>query len=96
MTVTTKRWALAEYLTYDDGSDAHRYELENGEIIKMSSESDANLLIAMYLLFAFGQFVSPRLLRTKTEIQTSGSRTTARIPDVMVLTGELAEALQGG
>lgn len=95
MTVTTKRWTLADYLTYDDGSDSHCYELENGEIIKMSSESDSNLLIAMYLLFAFGQFVSPKLLRTKTEIQTSGSRATVRIPDLMVLTEELAEALRG-
>lgn len=95
MTVTTKRWTLEEYLTFDDGSDSHRYELENGEILRMSSESNINHLITMFLLMTFGNFVPVQRLRDKAEIQTSGSRATVRIPDLMILTEELAEALSG-
>ncbi len=95
MTVATKRWTLAEYLTYDDGSDSHRYELENGEIIRMPSESDLNQNIAVFLMFTFGQFVSPSLLRWATEVQTSGSGATVRIPDLMLMSEELADALKG-
>ncbi len=95
MTVATKRWTLAEYLTYDDGSDSHRYELENGEIIRMPSESHLNQAIAVFLLFAFGEFVPRSLLRWATEIETSGSGATVRIPDIMLLTEELDEAMKG-
>ncbi|MEM9276907.1 MAG: Uma2 family endonuclease [Cyanobacteria bacterium P01_F01_bin.143] len=42
----------------------------------------------------FAQFVAPRLLRCKdTEIVVTGSRTTVRLPDLMVLTENLADAL---
>lgn len=61
----------------------------------MPSESDLNHLIAIALIFAFGQFVPAFLLRNKTEIVVSGSRATTRVPDLMVLTEELAEALTG-
>ena len=95
MTITTNRiMTLAEYLNYDDGTDT-RYELVNGELVKMPSESDLNQAIAIFLLFAFGQFVQPRLLRRGTEIVVTGSRTTTRIPDLIVLTEELATVLSG-
>ncbi|MGB7087921.1 MAG: Uma2 family endonuclease [Phormidesmis sp.] len=95
MTVATKRWTLAEYLSYGDGTDAHRYELENGEIVKMPSESHLNQAIAIFLLLTFSKFVSYTLLRMKTEMQTSGSGVTVRIPDVMVLSKELDQAMTG-
>lgn len=94
MTTTTRRFTLEDYLHYDDGTDT-RYELVAGELVAMPSESDLNNLIAIALIFAFGQWVSPRLIRRGTEIVISGARATSRIPDLMVLTEELASLLQG-
>ncbi|UBF30425.1 Uma2 family endonuclease (plasmid) [Kovacikia minuta CCNUW1] len=91
---TQRRMTLAEYLTYDDGTDT-RYELVNGELFEMPSESDLNNAIAIILIATFLQFVPPSLLRRGTEIVVSGSRATTRIPDVMVLTEESSEALAG-
>lgn len=92
--VTKRRMSLEEYLTYDDGTDAH-YELVNGELVEMPSESDLNNAIAIILIAAFLQVVPASLLRRGTEIVVSGSRATARVPDVMVLTEEAATALAG-
>jgi Uma2 family endonuclease len=94
MTTTTRRMTLEEYLDYDDGTDT-RYELVNGELAEVPSESDLNNLIAVYLLAEFFQFVPVRLLRRGTEIVVNGYRTTTRIPDLMVLTEDLAVALSG-
>ena len=94
MTTTTRRMTLQEYLDYDDGTDTH-YELVNGELAEVPSESDLNNEIAMILLFAIGQFVNPKLLRRGSEIVVNGYRTTTRIPDLMVLTEDLAAALTG-
>ncbi|MEB3122015.1 MAG: hypothetical protein VKL41_12430 [Snowella sp.] len=50
MTVATaKKMTFEEFLDYDDGTDA-LYELENGELIAVSSESDINQRIAIFLL----------------------------------------------
>ena len=92
--VTKRRMTLEEYLTYDDGTDAH-YELVNGELVEMPSESDLNNAIAIILIAALLQVVPASLLRRGTEIVVSGSRATARVPDVMVLTEEAATALAG-
>lgn len=92
MTTTTKLFTLAEYLDYDDGTDK-RYELVNGKLIEMPSESDLNNAIAILLLLEFAQFIPGRLLRRGTEIVVSGSRATTRIPDLLVLTEELVTAL---
>ncbi len=94
MTTTTKLFTLAEYLEYDDGTDK-RYELVNGELIEMPSESDLNNAIAILLLLKFAQFIPGRLLRRGTEIVVSGSRATTRVPDLLVLTEELVTALSG-
>jgi len=94
MTTTTRHFTLAEYLDYDDGTDT-RYELVAGELVVMPSESDINNLIAVTLMFALGQFVSPKLFRRGTEIVISGARATSRLPDLLVLTEELAALLKG-
>lgn len=94
MTTTTKLFTLAEYLEYDDGTDK-RYELVNGKLIEMPSESDLNNAIAILLLLEFAQFIPGRLLRRGTEIVVSGSRATTRVPDLLVLTEELVTALSG-
>ena len=92
MTTTTKLFTLAEYLAYDDGSD-RRYELVNGELKEMPSESDLNNAIAIFLLLAFAKVVPGLLLRRGTEIAVSGSRATVRVPDLLILTEESIAAL---
>jgi Uma2 family endonuclease len=95
MITTTSLMTLEDYLDYDDGSET-RYELVAGVLVEMPTESDLNNLIAIMLMFAFGQFVSPKLLRHKdTEIVVTGSRATVRLPDLIVLTEAGAEALHG-
>jgi Uma2 family endonuclease len=94
MATIIKRFTLAEYLAYDDGTDK-RYELVNGELIEMPSESDLNNQIAMFLIGVFMQIIPIRLLRRGTEIVVSGSRATVRVPDLLLLTEELATALTG-
>jgi Uma2 family endonuclease len=94
MVTTTKYMTLEEYLDYDDGTDT-RYELVNGELFEVSSESDLNNLIAIYLLSKFLQFIPVHCLRRGTEVVVNGYRTTTRIPDLMVLTEDLATALSG-
>lgn len=93
-TPTRKFFTLEEYLAYDDGTDT-RYELVNGELVEMPSESDINGLIVVMLMFALSRFVSPDRFRVKTEIAVSGYRSTTRIPDLMLLTEEAVTALSG-
>jgi len=71
MTTTTRRMTLEEYLDYDDGTDT-RYELVNGELAEVPSESDLNNLIAVYLLAEFLRFMPVRLLRRGTEVVVNG------------------------
>ena len=91
---TRRHMTLEEYLTYDDGTDV-RYELVDGELVEMPSESDVNNAIAILLIVAFARYVPGHWLRRGTEIVVSGSRAIARVPDVMVLTEESAAALEG-
>jgi Uma2 family endonuclease len=94
MTTTTKRLTLEQYLNYDDGTDT-QYELVAGELVVMPPESPQNSIIARYLLAQLLQVVPiQRLCHKDTEIVISGSRATTRLPDLMVLTEELAEVLQ--
>jgi Uma2 family endonuclease len=93
MTTTTQKLSLAEYLNYDDGTDT-RHELCNGELVVMPPESAINNRIALYLLTKFLEIVPFNLICHKdTEIIVIGNRTSARIPDLMILTEELLTAL---
>lgn len=94
MVTTTKRFTLTEYLAYDDVTE-QRYELVNGELVEMPSESDLNNAIAIFLLLTCAQFFPGQLFRRGTEVVVSGSRATSRVPDLMLLTEELATALAG-
>ena len=95
MTIASQKMTLADYLNYDDGSDT-RYELENGELQVMPPESELNRRIAMFLLVYFAQQGLPSSrLTLKTEVVVSGTRATVRLPDLMVLSEELAIALEG-
>jgi Uma2 family endonuclease len=85
---------LEDYLAFDNGADT-QFELVNGELVEMPTESDLNGLIVVMLMFALSRFVPPNRFRIKTEIAVSGYRATCRLPDLMVLTAESAAALQG-
>ncbi|MBP0021840.1 MAG: Uma2 family endonuclease [Cyanobacteria bacterium SBLK] len=87
--------SLEEFLNYDDGTDA-RYELEDGRLLFMPSESDINQRIASFLFAYFLQFgISFYCLRIGLEIAVSGSRSTVRLPDLVVLSEELARIMEG-
>lgn len=94
MTTATRRLTLEEYLNYDDGTDI-RYELVAGELVAVPPESPQNVQISLFLLTQFLRFVPIRQLSNKVEIVVSGFRSTTRIPDLVVLTKELATILQG-
>ena len=94
MKIATTKLTLEEYLNRTEEAEKH-YELIAGSLSQMPPESPQNAEIAIRLLLIFAQFIAtPRLLRCKdTEIVVSGSRTTVRLPDLMVLTEELANIL---
>ncbi|MEB3279485.1 MAG: Uma2 family endonuclease [Lyngbya sp.] len=95
MTTTTEKLTLEEYLAFDDDTE-NRYELVDGELVKMPPETDKNNMISLYLLTAFLKFVSIKLIRHKdTEIVVTGNRTRVRLPDLMILTEELLAAIDG-
>ena len=95
MTVAATRMNLADFFAYDDGTDT-LYELENGELIVMPPESDLNQRIVSFLFAYFLQAgILPECLRMKAEVLVSGARATVRLPDLMVLSEELAAAMAG-
>jgi Uma2 family endonuclease len=84
---------IEEYLTYDDGTDT-RYELVNGELVEMPSESPLNILIATALLLHFAQTGIPVYrLGIKHQIAVRSSSVTAREPDLIVHSEESAIAI---
>lgn len=86
---------LAEFLDYDDGTDM-LYELENGELIPMPSESDLNQRIASFLFAMFLTLGIPsHRLRIGLEVAVSGARVSVRLPDLAILSEELTTALEG-
>jgi Uma2 family endonuclease len=93
MILATQKFTLEDYLAYDDGTE-NRYELVNGELIKMPTESDQNNLISLFLLSEFLKIVSFKLIRHKdTELVVSNNR--VRLPDLMILSEELLNQLGG-
>jgi len=85
---------IDEYLDYDDGTDT-RYELVDGELIEMPSESDLNVLISIFLTVMFSQQIPYYLIRRGTEIFVSSRTVSSRYPDLMVLSEEGQSALEG-
>jgi Uma2 family endonuclease len=94
MTVTTaKKMTFEEFLEFDDGTD-NFYELENGELIFMPSESEINRRIATFLLIFFSQLGIPYYrLSMKTEIAVNSRMVGVRVPDLVVFSEELAEVM---
>ena len=82
---------LADYLSLE-GSTESRCEFVDGEIIEMPPESPQNNLVSLFLLSQFLSCVPLRWLRRMdTEIVVAGR---VRIPDLMVLGDDLANALE--
>ncbi|MHC5727273.1 MAG: Uma2 family endonuclease [Nostoc sp.] len=96
MTVAAaKKMTFEEFLSYDDGTDT-LYELENGELIPMPSESDINQRIAMFLVTCFLQLGIPSYqLRMKAEVAVHSRQVGVRVPDLVVYSQELAKVMQG-
>ena len=95
MTATSQKMTLEEFLAYDDGTD-NLYELENGKLISMPSESEINRRIAMFLLSCLLQQGIPSYrLSMKTEVAVSGARVSVRLPDLLLFSEELAAELEG-
>jgi Uma2 family endonuclease len=94
MIVATKPMSLEEYLNYDDGTD-DIYELVNGKLVLMPPESFQNQQIEISLLVYFVKLgISPQLLRNQIFIAVTGGRATARVPDLTVLSEDLAVQLR--
>jgi Uma2 family endonuclease len=96
MTLTTqRRLSLEEYLTYDDGTDT-RYELVDGVLVEMGTESTINTLIAVYLVFAFADLGIPRYrVGFKQKIEVKSQHATARDPDLTIHTEASLAAIEG-
>jgi Uma2 family endonuclease len=91
---TVKLMTIEEYLAYDDGTDT-RYELVDGELLEMPTESFENSNIAKFLLFELAKSVPLVLIAYNTEVEVSGKRATCRVPDLLLHTEESAAALVG-
>ncbi|MDB9312529.1 Uma2 family endonuclease [Spirulina sp. CS-785/01] len=90
-----KIMSFEDFLNFEDGTDA-RYELEDGRLLYMPSESDINQRIASFLFAYLVQLGIPfYCLRIGAEIAVSGTRATVRLPDLMVLSEELAQEMKG-
>ena len=96
MTVATaKKMTFEEFLGYDDGTDA-LYELENGELITVSSESDLNQRIAIFLLAYFLNSGIPSYrFRMKAEVAVNSGQVGVRVPDLVMYSEELARVMEG-
>ena len=87
------QYTLEEYLNCRHIAHDRHYELENGQIREMPPESWQNLQIVMYLITEITKVIPYQRVTNKAEIIISGSRVTARIPDLIVLTPEGADEL---
>ena len=93
--LSSKTMTLEEYLDYDDGTDT-RYELVDGELVEMPTESPENCQLAKLLMFELAKHVPIALINLKDlEIAVSGRRAKVRLPDLAVLSEEGRAALAG-
>jgi len=90
-----KPLTFEDYLAYDDGSDT-RYELEDGELVEMPTESPENNRISQRLYIELLKHIAYYLIAHKdTEIEVSGRLARCRLPDLMVHTETSFAALKG-
>jgi Uma2 family endonuclease len=96
MTVATQRkMSLEEYLTYDDGTDT-RYELVDGVLVEMGTESTINTRIAVFLIMLFARIgLEADLVGIKQKIEVTSAYASARDPDLMIHSEASALAIEG-
>ena len=95
ISTSAKRLTFEEFLVYEEDSDT-RYELVDGELVEMPTESNENCQIAKRLMFELAKYVPIALLNLKDiEIEVSGRQAKVRLPDLIVLSEEGYALLQG-
>jgi Uma2 family endonuclease len=95
MTVATdRRMTLKEFLTYDDGTNT-RYELVDGVLVAMGTESTGNVQIAMLLIEAFLQLVGRKRVGIKQKIEVRSHYASARDVDLIIHSDESRAAIRG-
>lgn len=95
MIVAATKMTFEEFLAYEDDTEGF-YELENGELIAMPTESEVNRRIAMFLVATFLELGIPfEHLSLKTELAVISTRVSVRIPDLVVFSEDCAIALEG-
>jgi Uma2 family endonuclease len=92
----TRFRSIDEYAALDPSElPEGRFELIDGEIVELPTESDRNLLIAMFLTAMLLQHCPYYLIRRGTEIFVTSRAVTSRIPDLVVLSEEGFSAIDG-
>ena len=81
--LTQKIFTYQEYLDYKDNLEIP-YELIAGKIVEMPPESYKNVQIALRIMTLIADCVGIARVSNKAEIIISGSRITARVPDITV------------
>lgn len=98
MTQTVSRpqlMTLEDYLKYDDGTDT-RYELVNGELVEVPTESPENCRIVKQLMLELAKHIPIALINLKdVEVAVSGRRAKVRLPDLTVISQEGYDGLTG-
>lgn len=93
--IAVKLLTMEDYLAYDDGTDT-RYELVDGELVEMPTESPKNCQIAKLLMLELAKYFPIVLTSLKDiEISVSGRRAKVRLPDLAVLNQAGYAALSG-
>ena len=100
MITTTQKFTFTEYINYNDGTD-NRYELVNGELIKMALPSGRHGAIAKFLERRFdteNQRLQRNWITVRGEVGVQSPRgdrwDTVRIPDVIIISREQWQDLQ--
>jgi Uma2 family endonuclease len=89
------RMTLAEYLVYNDGTDA-RYELENGVLVAMGTESTVNTAIFSFLFAVFLSLgLEAQRLGVKQKVEVRSRYASARDPDLLIHSIESRTAIKG-
>jgi Uma2 family endonuclease len=90
-----KKLTFAEFLEFSSDTEV-LYELEDGELVEMASESEFNRRIAMFLVAYFLKLGIPYgRLSVKTEIAVHSRQVGVRVPDLVIFSEELEMVMQG-
>lgn len=95
--IANRHITLKEYLAYK-GEAGQRYELADGILIEMPTETPLNNTIALFLVSCFLQLGIPHYrLATNHQIEVTSQKATSRQPDLIVHSPEsIAAILQDG